>query len=174
MKILSPVPEKKGRIEIIPLIDIMVFLMACMMMVNLEMIRMRGLKLNLPTAQTATPENRSDFLTLSIKETGQVFLEKEEIDRTALVDELKRRKEKEPNLRIYVQAEMNTLHGDVVKVLDKVRAAGIQKIGFQVKEEAPAAGASGLSASPAPTPAPKPPSHKGKDNPLLRNPEVAR
>lgn len=137
MKIISPIPEKKARIEIIPLIDIMVFLMACMMMVNLEMIRMRGLKLNLPTAQTATPENKSDFLTLSIKESGAVFLEKEEIDRNALVDELKRRKEKNPNLRIYVQADMNAMHGDVVKVLDKVRAAGIQKIGFQVKEEAP-------------------------------------
>lgn len=151
MKILSPVPVKKGRIEIIPLIDIMVFLMACMMMVNLEMIRMHGLKLNLPTAQTATPENKSDFLTVSIKASGQIFLEKEEIDRNALVDELKRRKEKEPNLRIYVQADMDARHGDVVRVLDKVRAAGVQKIGFQVKEEAPAPES---SSSPLPTPHP--------------------
>lgn len=150
MKILSPVPEKKGRIEIIPLIDIMVFLMACMMMVNLEMIRMRGLKLHLPTAQTATPENKSDFVTISIKSNGQVFLEKEEIDRNALVDELKRRKEKEPNMRIYVQADMEAVHGDVVRVLDKVRAAGIQKIGFQVKEES----ASGPSPASAPKPTP--------------------
>ncbi|MDD4932197.1 MAG: biopolymer transporter ExbD [Methylacidiphilaceae bacterium] len=155
MKILSPVPEKKGRIEIIPLIDIMVFLMACMMMVNLEMIRMRGLKLNLPTAQTATPENKSDFLTLSIKASGQVFLEKEEIDRNTLVDELKRRKEKEPKVRIYVQADMDTTHGDVVRVLDKVRAAGIQKIGFQVKEETPAAPEASAPRGTAPGPAPK-------------------
>ncbi|CAB4242735.1 Biopolymer transport protein (fragment) [Methylacidimicrobium sp. AP8] len=147
MKILSPVLVKKGRIEIIPLIDIMVFLMACMMMVNLEMIRMRGLKLNLPTAQTATPENKADFLTVSITATGEVFLEKEEIERSALIEELKRRKEKEPNLRIYVQADMDARHGDVVRVLDKIRAAGIQKIGFQVKEEASAPKA---SAGPAP------------------------
>ncbi|MGD9896933.1 MAG: ExbD/TolR family protein [Candidatus Methylacidiphilaceae bacterium] len=151
MKILNPVPTKKGRIEIIPLIDIMVFLMACMMMVNLEMIRMRGLKLHLPTAQTATTENKSDFLTVSIKAGGQVFLEKEEIDRNGLVEELKRRKEKEPNLRIYVQADMDAVHGDVVRVLDKVRAAGIQKIGFQVKEESTAS-----SPSAPTTPAPKP------------------
>ncbi len=152
MKILSPIPEKKGRIEIIPLIDIMVFLMACMMMVNLEMIRMRGLKLHLPTAQTATPENKSDFLTVSIKANGQVFLEKEEIDRNALVDELKRRKEKQPDLRIYVQADMDAVHGDVIRVLDKVRAAGIQKIGFQVKEESASAPSRTSSPVSGPTP----------------------
>lgn len=154
MKILSPVPEKKGRIEIIPLIDIMVFLMACMMMINLEMIRMRGLKLHLPTAQTATPENKSDFLTISIKAGGQVFLEKEGIDRNALLDELKRRKEKDPNVRVYVQADMDAMHGDVVKVLDKVRSAGIQKIGFQVKEEGATASPSGATSAPVRKPTP--------------------
>ena len=92
MKLLSPLAHKKARIEIIPLIDIMFFLLACMMLISLNMIQMKGVKLNLPTATTATAENKSDFLTLSVRKEGTIFLDKVEIERTALVDELKKRK----------------------------------------------------------------------------------
>ena len=50
MKIVSPLPHKKARIEIVPLIDIMFFLLAAFMMVSLTMIHMQSIKVNLPTA----------------------------------------------------------------------------------------------------------------------------
>lgn len=135
MKLLSPLSHKKARIEIIPLIDIMFFLLACMMLVSLNMVQLKGLKLSLPTAQTATTENRSDFLTVSVKADGTVYIDKAPIGRAALVDELKRRKEEKPDLRVYIQGDAQAIHGDVVAVLDKVRAAGIQKVAFQIKPD---------------------------------------
>ena len=140
MKLLSPLAHKKARIEIIPLIDIMFFLLACMMLVSLNMIQMKGVKLNLPTATTATAENKSDFLTLSVRKEGALFLDKVEIERTALVEELKKRKALKPDLRIYIQGDAEALHGDVIAVLDRVRSAGIQKVAFQTKQDTNAGG----------------------------------
>ncbi|WP_079200452.1 MotA/TolQ/ExbB proton channel family protein [Candidatus Methylacidiphilum infernorum] len=95
-----------------------------------------NVELLLQSRNRGTAETKSDILTLSIKDNGKVLLEKTEIDRNELVDVLKRRKEQEPNLHLYVQADANANQGDVANILDKVWAAGIQKIGFQFKEEA--------------------------------------
>jgi len=51
-------PRKKARIEIIPLIDIMFFLLACFMMVSLTMATTKSVKVNLPVAQSADPDRR--------------------------------------------------------------------------------------------------------------------
>ena len=49
MDFISPIPHKKARIEIIPLIDIMFFLLASFMMVSLSQVHVKGMKVNLPT-----------------------------------------------------------------------------------------------------------------------------
>ncbi|MEI6714984.1 MAG: biopolymer transporter ExbD [Verrucomicrobiota bacterium] len=135
MKLLSPLPQRKARIEIIPLIDIMFFLLACMMLVSLNMIQMNGLKMTLPTAASATPEHKTDFLTLSVRKDGVLFLDKSEIARPALHSELQRRKTAEPDLRVMIQGDAEAMHGDVITVLDLVRLAGIQKVTFQTKAD---------------------------------------
>ena len=66
----GPGGRKKARIEIIPLIDIMFFLLASFMLVSLSMLKIQGLKVTLPTAKSSQPENKPDFLTLSITKTG--------------------------------------------------------------------------------------------------------
>ena len=65
MKIRTPVPEKKSRLEIIPLIDIMFFLLASFMMISLQMQIVRTVKANLPTATLATESDfENEFLDL--------------------------------------------------------------------------------------------------------------
>ena len=55
MKLLSPIKRKHSRIEIIPLIDIMFFLLASFMMVSLQLDRTQNIKVNLPPAGEAPP-----------------------------------------------------------------------------------------------------------------------
>jgi biopolymer transport protein ExbD len=52
MYLTSPIPHKKARIEIIPLIDVMFFLLASFMMVSLSQVHMKGIKVNLATASS--------------------------------------------------------------------------------------------------------------------------
>ena len=53
MRVGSPYPHKKARIEIIPLIDIMFFLLASFLLPSLSMMRLQSVKMDLPTAATA-------------------------------------------------------------------------------------------------------------------------
>ena len=66
MKVGALFPHKKARIEIIPLIDIMFFLLAAFMLVSLTMINMKGIDVNLPTATSAQPNSKPDFMIVSV------------------------------------------------------------------------------------------------------------
>src|SRR5918912_2288716 len=66
MHVTSPIPKHKARIEIIPLIDIMFFLLASFMMVSLSQTHMKGIKVNLP-APTVQPSNQpKDFVSVRV------------------------------------------------------------------------------------------------------------
>ena len=60
MRMRSPLPKKHARIEIIPLIDIMFFLLASFMMVSLSQTHMKGIRVNLPSANTPPPPPESE------------------------------------------------------------------------------------------------------------------
>ncbi len=72
MKIRSPIARKRTRLEIIPLIDIMFFLLASFMMVSLQMQKVRTLKASLPTATLATSTKKPDIINLKVDRDGQV------------------------------------------------------------------------------------------------------
>ncbi|HEY5751909.1 MAG TPA: biopolymer transporter ExbD [Chthoniobacterales bacterium] len=156
MKVGSPLPHKKARIEIIPLIDIMFFLLACFMLVSLSMIQMRGMKINMPTAATGTPEQKSDFVTVTVDVIGDIYLEKDKVTVDKLLDELKKMVAAKPDTRIYIRADKDSTHGSVVTVLDKVKLAGITKVAFEIKGQ-PQGSAAGTPATPGSAPAPAAP-----------------
>ena len=72
MKLRSPLRRRRTRLEIIPLIDIMFFLLASFMMVSLQMQKVRTLKASLPTATLATAAAKPDMVTLTVDRNGQV------------------------------------------------------------------------------------------------------
>src|SRR6201999_1138320 len=79
MRFASPIPHKKARIEIIPLIDIMFFLLASFMMVSLSQVHMKGIRVNLPSsvapAQQTPP--KKDYPSLFVDGDGLVHFDKE-------------------------------------------------------------------------------------------------
>ncbi len=135
MKIYSPIAHKKARLEIIPLIDIMFFLLATMMLVSLNMVQLKTLRLNLPTAQKATQENKSDFATLAVKQDGTIWLDRQEVAKGDLIAALQKLKADKPEIRVLISGDAGAIHGDVIAVLDRVRAAGIEKVAFQTKPD---------------------------------------
>ena len=74
MEVASPIPQKKARIEIIPLIDIMFFLLASFMMVSLSQTTMKGMKVNLPTGTSGKTQNKKDYVSLSVDRDGYYLL----------------------------------------------------------------------------------------------------
>jgi biopolymer transport protein ExbD len=130
MKIPSPIPKRRSRIVIIPLIDIMFFLLASFMMVSLQMSRTENIKVRLPDATQAQQDYKPNMVNIAVDKSGVVWLEKKEISLAELGSTLSNRFYADTNLPVYISGDRDTLHGDMVKVYQTVRAAGIQNVAF--------------------------------------------
>lgn len=133
MKIHNPLPEKKTRLEIIPLIDVMFFLLASFMMVSLTMSRQQTIKVNLPVASSAQSDFKPDMINLAVNAVGDVYFDKESIALPALDRRLAERFGKDANTPVYISADVNTRYADLVKVLDAAKRVGFTKVAFNVK-----------------------------------------
>src|SRR5271155_4339570 len=120
MKIRTPIPEKKSRLEIIPLIDIMFFLLASFMMITLQMQIVRTVKANLPTATLVTASTRPDIMNLMVNRDEQVSLEDKPIAFSELFTQLTNRYSLNTNLPVFITGAKDATHGSVVYVLDLV------------------------------------------------------
>lgn len=139
VKLGSKLPaEHEARIEIIPLIDIMFFLLAAFMLVSLSMVNLKSLPVSLPTATTATAETRRDLLDISVDKTGVLFLDRQPIGHNELVLTLAARHRTNAALRVFISGDQDARHGDVIRALDLVRAAGIEQVAFEIRPPAPA------------------------------------
>ena len=130
MRIPSPIPKRRSRIVIIPLIDIMFFLLASFMMLALEMSKTENIKVNLPPASQSRQDFRPDMINIAVDKSGSVWLEKKPISLADLASTLKERFHAHPDVPVYISGDRDTLHGDMVKVYETVRATGIQKVAF--------------------------------------------
>ena len=138
MKILSPLPKKSGRLEIIPLIDIMFFLLAALMMVSLQRQHLLSLNARLPTATLATAIRPPDMVVLTVDRFGQVALDNQPLSLSELRDALRAKLTGNPDYPVYIQGHKETTHGSIIAVLDFVRRAGIHKVALAVKTVEPA------------------------------------
>jgi biopolymer transport protein ExbD len=152
MKVASPIPKKRARIEIIPLIDIMFFLLASFMMVSLSQTHMKGIKVALPSAQAPPPQQQKDYVAIQVRAGNAVFFDNVYVPDDQVLPRLYQLHESNPGIKVSISAEMMALHGDVITVLDKVRRARIEKVGYQIR--AAQAGAAPAGAGPAPPPPP--------------------
>jgi biopolymer transport protein ExbD len=128
-----PPENAEARIEIIPLIDIMFFLLAAFMLVSLSMVSLKSVKVNLPTATTATPENLKNFVNLTVNKTGLVFLDQEPVGPNELANTLAAWHQTNSALRVFISGDRDARHGDIIRVLDLVRSAGIDRVAFEIR-----------------------------------------
>ena len=133
MKLRSRLRRRRTRLEIIPLIDIMFFLLASFMMVSLQMQKVRTLKASLPTATLATASSRPDMVTLRVDRDGQVAADSKPVSFPELLTLLTNRYAVNTNLAVYVTGARDATHGSVMYVLDFVKRAGVQRVAVAVK-----------------------------------------
>ena len=145
MKIPSPRQAKRARIEIIPLIDIMFFLLATFVMVSLSMVKNHGLTVKLPVASSSASQDRKDYTSITVNDKGEFYFNKESISKTDLGPRLTALKASQPDPKIFINGDRKAEFENVVAVLDETRKAGITKVAIETK--LPDAGS---PASPAP------------------------
>jgi biopolymer transport protein ExbD len=136
MRVVTPIPHKKARIEIIPLIDIMFFLLASFMMVSLSQVHMKGMKVNLPTGVSGETQNKREYISLSVDKDGYFYFDKEQIDFDKVLPKLQAIYAASPDAKVFVRGDRDALHGNVIRLLNQIRASGYNKIAFEIKSEA--------------------------------------
>jgi biopolymer transport protein ExbD len=155
MKMRSPLPKKHARIEIIPLIDIMFFLLASFMMVSLSQTHMKGIRVNLPSATAVQPPNTpKDYISVRVSEGNIIYFDNVMMESDRVLPRLSELYKANPDVKVSISADKMALHGDVITVLDQARSVGIQKIGYQIKT---ASGEPGAAPPPGPGAPPPPP-----------------
>lgn len=124
----SPRTKKRARIEIIPLIDIIFFLLATFVMVSLSMVKNRGVPVNLPTASTSAPQEHNESATVTITNGGALFFNKQPVDETGLHDALAQLLANDASARLFINGDTKAEFGRVIVVLDAARTLGITKV----------------------------------------------
>lgn len=124
----------KARIEIIPMIDVIFFLLVFFMISTLSMTVNRGLPVNLPTAATSQKDLREN-LNLTLTEDGELFLNRASITMQDLGPRVKQALAAEPELMVIINADGEVRHSAVVNVMDELRVSGVSRLAIAVKPD---------------------------------------
>ena len=139
MRLSSPLSTKKARIEIIPLIDIIFFLLATFIMVSLSMSKNQGVQVALPVASSAQSlgdnQEMEKAVTLSVNEKGEIFFNKDKILVTQLPLRLQTYKLTAKDPKVIINSDGAADFKFVVAVLDEVRKIGIAKVGINTDKK---------------------------------------
>ena len=123
---------KKARIEIIPMIDTIFFLLVFFMISTLSMARYSGLPVNLPKAATGQ-QPPSESAAVTVGPDGKVSIDKQEVARERIAEILRARLAKNSELLVLINADEKVEHGIVVEIMDAARQAGVTKMAIAVK-----------------------------------------
>lgn len=133
MVLRSPSP-KKARIEIIPMIDVVFFLLVFFMMASLAMTMYQGLPVSLPEASSGQ-KAAAETAHVTVSRDGQTYLNRELVAVAALPQKLRPLLAANRDLAVVINADRAVAHARVVDVLDELRGSGVTRIAIAVVSE---------------------------------------
>ncbi len=124
--------KRPARIEIIPMIDTMFFLLVFFMIATLSMTIQHGLPVNLPTAESAS-DKVPETVSLTLTREGTLFFNKEPLNLEGLERRLTLLAQTEPPPSITINADEQVVHGRVISIMDVIRQSGISSVSIATK-----------------------------------------
>ncbi|MCX6949348.1 MAG: biopolymer transporter ExbD [Opitutae bacterium] len=119
---------KRARIEIIPLIDVIFFLLATFVLFTLSLNKSNGIKVHLPVSETAVPRDPSGTVTVSITEEGTLAWNMDLVTLDEFLLRLQQYHLQEPDGRILINGDERAFFAQAVYVFDEARKAGFLKV----------------------------------------------
>ncbi len=133
MKRRKPREYRRGRIEIIPMIDVMFFLLATFMLSSLSMQNLDSLQVNLPQGQAEKLTTKQP-VTLTLTSDSKIFINRTPVTLETLADTLKPLLQ-ESEQKLIVSADNDAPQGIVVQAMLRARSAGAQHFLIAVKRQ---------------------------------------
>jgi len=118
--------EEDASIDMTPMLDI-VFIMLIFFIVTTSFVKEAGIQVNKPEASNTTKEPSANIF-IAIRDTGEVWMDKRQVDVERVAANLERMLAEQPTDLVVIQADKEAEHGRVVEVMDQIKEAGIDKI----------------------------------------------
>jgi biopolymer transport protein ExbD len=132
--------KKKARIEIIPLIDVIFFLLATFVLFTLSLNKTEGLPVSLPHSETGESRDPNGTATISITQEATLAWNKDPVTLDEFLTRLKAFHMANPvDGRILINGDENAPFNQAIYVFDEVRKAGIQKVLIETRVKPPGA-----------------------------------
>jgi biopolymer transport protein ExbD len=124
----GPGGKKRARIEIIPLIDVIFFLLATFVLFTLSLNKSNGITVKLPTAESSEPRDPAGTTTISVTDEGTIAWNKDLITLDEFLIRLQQFKRENPDGRILINGDERAFFAQAVYIFDEARKAGFTKI----------------------------------------------
>ena len=134
MALSSGYENKRARVEMLPLIDIVFLLLVFFIYAMLSMVVHRGIKVELPQASAAHVE-RKDYVSITITEDNTIFVDEDAVTLESLVEQVGEAQRAKDDAPIFINGDRRADLGIAVRILDHLRRAGIAEVSFECAEE---------------------------------------
>jgi biopolymer transport protein ExbD len=132
--ITSGYENRKARVEMLPLIDVVFLLLIFFIYAMLSMVVHRGLRVDLPSASTAVVD-RNEYVGITITKDNSIFVGKTRVELDGLVQTVMGHANKKTGLPVYINGDRRADIGVAIRVLDLLRSAGIKEVSFECVEK---------------------------------------
>ena len=123
----------KPRLEVIPMIDIMMFLLVFFVILSLRMIEGSGIPMEIPSS--ITPETiEKSTLTVGVNNSGEIIFDSKVITKNELREELKKIEEAD-KYNIVIAGEKNTTLENLIEIMDEFRRVGISSVAIATQKK---------------------------------------
>ncbi len=135
----APAP-KRARIEIIPLIDVIFFLLATFVLFTLSLNKSGGLAVLLPAAETSAARSAEGAVTLTITADGTLAWDQQPVTLDEFIARLRAYKATAPDPRVLINGDEAARFSQARYIIDEVRKAGISRILIETRIQGKPAG----------------------------------
>ncbi len=129
----GPGGAKRARIEIIPLIDVIFFLLATFVLFTLSLNKSNGIKVNLPVSATGEARDPNGTVTVSVTDEGTLAWNKDLVTLDEFLVRLQQYHSQEPDGRILINGDEHAFFAQAVYVFDEARKAGFTKVFVEIR-----------------------------------------
>ncbi|MEX5284078.1 biopolymer transporter ExbD [Selenomonas sputigena] len=126
--------RKKPVFMIIPMIDIIFFLLVFFMMNSLQTVAQKALAVQLPQAQSASAPVQMPII-MTLDEKGHITVDNKPVSLQDASVIMKRHMQENANAAVVLQADRKTAHGQVVAVMDMLKGAGVKRLSIAAEQK---------------------------------------
>lgn len=125
-RILTSDQQEDAEINMTPMLDV-VFIMLIFFIVSTSFVREAGIEIDRPTAKTAESQTQTAIM-VALSADNRIWLDRQAVDIRMVRPSLERMKAEQAEISVMVQADENSSTGELVKLLDQLRLAGVRYV----------------------------------------------